>query len=47
MVLCEKMMELQIAFFENLGMYKPDEHSAEILEDYRNSIGKQKESECR
>lgn len=47
MVLCEKMMELQIAFFENLGMYKMVEHSAEILEDYRNGIGKRKESECR
>ena len=47
MVLCEKMMELQIAFFESLGMYKMVEHSAEILEDYRNGIGKRKESECR
>ena len=47
LVLCKKMMELQIAFFESLGMNKMVEHSAEILEDYRNGIGKRKESECR
>lgn len=47
MVLCEKMMKLQIAFFESLGMYKMVEHSDEILEYYRNGIGKRKESECR
>lgn len=47
MVLCEKMMELQIAFFESLGMDKMVEHSAVIMENYRNGIGKRKESECR
>lgn len=47
MALCEKMMQLQIAFFENLGMDKMVEHSVDIMENYRNGIGKRKESECR
>ena len=46
-VLCAKMMDLQIDFFENLGMDKMVEHCAQMKEEYRKGIGKRKESECR
>lgn len=45
--LCEKMMNLEIDFFENLGMDKMVEHCAQMKEEYSKSIGKRKESECR
>lgn len=45
--LCEKMMDLQIDFFENLGMDKMVEHCTQIKEEYSKGIGKRKESECR
>lgn len=45
--LCEKMMDLQIDFFENLGMDKMVENCTQIMKGYSKGIGKRKESECR
>lgn len=40
-------INIQIAFFEKLGMQKIADHCVRIMEDYRKGIGKQKESDCR
>ena len=47
LTVCEEMMKIQIAFFEELGMQKIADHCVRIMEDYRKGIGKQKESDCR
>lgn len=45
--LCQKMMKIQIEFFENLNMPDIVVHCIKLMEDYQNGIGKRKESECR
>ena len=45
--ICEELMKIQIAFFEELGMQKIADHCVRIMEDYRKGIGKRKESDCR
>lgn len=47
LAVCEELMKIQIAFFEELGMQKIADHCVRIMEDYRKGIGKQKESDCR
>ena len=47
LTVCEELMKIQIAFFEELGMQKIADHCVRIMEDYRKGIGKQKESDCR
>jgi len=47
LTVCEEMMKIQIAFFEELGMQKIADHCVRIMEDYRKGIGKRKESDCR
>lgn len=43
----EEMMNLQIAFFEKLGMHEIAVHCEEMMQDYRNGIGRFKECEER
>ena len=40
MAVCEELMKIQIAFFEELGMQKIADHCVRIVEDYRKGIGK-------
>ena len=47
LAVCEELMKIQIAFFEELGMQKIADHCVRIMEDYRKGIGKRKESDCR
>ncbi len=47
LTVCEELMKIQIAFFEELGMQKIADHCVRIMEDYRKGIGKRKESDCR
>lgn len=47
LTVCEELMKMQIAFFEELGMQKIADHCVRIMEDYRKEIGKRKESDCR
>ena len=47
LTVCEELMKMQIAFFEELGMQKIADHCVRIMEDYRKGIGKRKESDCR
>ena len=47
LTVCEQLMKLQIAFFEELGMHDIASHCVKLLDDYRKGIGKQKESDCR
>ena len=42
LTVCEEMMKIQIAFFEELGMQKIADHCVRIMEDYRKGIGKRK-----
>lgn len=47
LTVCEQLMKLQIAFFEELGMHDIASHCVKLMDDYRKGIGKQKESDCR
>ena len=47
MVVCEKMMGMQIAFFKKLGMQDIADHCVRLMEDYRKEIGKREESDSR
>ena len=39
LTVCEELMKIQIAFFEELGMQKIADHCVRIMEDYRKGIG--------
>lgn len=47
MVVCEKMMGMQVAFFKKLGMQDIADHCVRLMEDYRKEIGKREESDSR
>ena len=47
LTVCEQLMKLQIAFFEELGMHDIASHCVKLMDDYRKGIGKQKERDCR
>ena len=39
LVVCEEMMGMQVAFFEELGMKDIAAHCVRLMEDYRKEIG--------
>ena len=47
MELCEKMVHMQIQFFEANGRLDIAEHCEERLVDYRAGLGKRAEEDCR
>lgn len=47
MVVCEEMMEMQVTFFEKLGMQDIADHCVRLRENYRKGIGKREENDSR